>query len=152
VKSKTISSIVLAIALIGVGFLIVIRERPLSEVPLTSTTPDNINIKKWEIKTDTQANVTVTVTPLGLSPQSKEWKFSIVMDTHSVELNHDITKSSALIDDQGKEYRPLNWEGLVGGHHREGVLTFSRITPAPKSVELKIMGIGDVTRSFSWQF
>ncbi len=33
---------------------------------------------------------------------------------------------------------------------KEGVLTFSQITPIPKSIELKISGIGDVVRSFVW--
>ena len=56
------------------------------------------------------------------------------------------------IDDSGKEYKPIAWEGPVGGHHREGMLIFNQITPNPKSVELKISNIGDVVRSFVWQF
>ncbi|MDQ3099719.1 MAG: hypothetical protein M3Q44_08295 [bacterium] len=151
-KSKTISIVVLAIVLIGVGFMFVTRERPLSEAPKTSVTSSDTNTKKWETKIDTQASVTVAVTPLDLSPQSIEWKFSIVMDTHSVELDNDMTKVVILVDGQGKEYKPLNWDGSVGGHHRDGVLTFSQITPTPKSVELKIVGVGDIVRSFSWQF
>ncbi len=58
---------------------------------------------------------------------------------------------AVLVDDQGKEYKPIRWEGPVGGHHREGVLIFDQITPNPKSVELKISNIGDVVRSFTWQ-
>ena len=73
------------------------------------------------------------------------------MDTHSVELDQDMTKITVLVDDQGKEYKPLGWEGTVGGHHREGMLIFNQITPTPKSVKLKISGIGDVVRSFVWQ-
>lgn len=74
------------------------------------------------------------------------------MDTHSVELDQDVAKIAALVDDSGKEYKPLRWEGTpVGGHHREGSLVFNRITPTPKFVELKISGIGGVARSFIWQ-
>src|SRR3989338_7470026 len=51
-----------------------------------------------------------------------------------------------------KEYKPIAWEGPVGGHHREDMLIFNQITPNPKSVELKISNIGDVVRSFVWQF
>ncbi|KKW27654.1 MAG: hypothetical protein UY69_C0008G0017 [Parcubacteria group bacterium GW2011_GWF1_52_5] len=40
---------------------------------------------------------------------------------------------------------------LAGGHHREGVLSFSRLTSAPKSIELKITGIADTIRTFTWQ-
>ena len=73
------------------------------------------------------------------------------MNTHSVELDQDMTKVAILIDNQGKEYKALNWEGPSGGHHREGVLIFSQITSIPKSIELKISDIGDVVRSFVWQ-
>lgn len=107
--------------------------------------------QKWEAQTDDQGNVTVVVTPIDLSPQAKEWTFDIIMDTHSVELDQDMTESSVLIDDKGKEYKPLRWEGPVGGHHREGILIFNQITSTPKSVELKISGIGEVVRSFIWQ-
>lgn len=101
---------------------------------------------------DNQASVTVTVTPVDISPESKEWKFAVVMDTHSTELDQDLTKTSVLVDDQGTEYKPLRWDGAVGGHHREGVLMFNQITPIPKTVELRISGVGNVMRSFIWKF
>jgi hypothetical protein len=108
--------------------------------------------QKWESKIDEQSAVTITVTPIDISPESKEWKFNVVMSTHSVELDQDMTDSSVLIDDQGKEHEPLTWEGLgPGGHHREGTLTFNVIEPLPKYVELKIKNIGGaVERSFRW--
>jgi len=91
------------------------------------------------------------VTPLDLSPQSKEWKFDIGMNTHSVELDQNMTKIVVLLDDQGKEYKPLRWEGAeAGGHHREGVLIFNKITPIPKSLRLKIFDVGGVVRIFAW--
>ncbi len=105
----------------------------------------------WETKTDDQANVTVVVTPLTVSPKSAEWKFNIVMSTHSVELDQDLTAVAVLVDDQGKEYAPLTWEGPTGGHHREGVLVFNPIAPLPQSIELRIKDLGGVTtRSFIW--
>lgn len=150
-KNK-IMTILSVLAFVG-GFLIFYQSRPAVEkTPATpETSQQTDNSQKWETKTDEQANVTVVVTPLNLSSQSAEWKFDIGMNTHSVELDQDMTKSAVLIDDQGKEYKPTNWEGPVGGHHREGVLTFSRVTPIPKSVELKISDIGGVVRTFSWQ-
>lgn len=111
------------------------------------------NMKQnWESKIDEQVNVTITVTPVDFSPQSKQWKFNIVMDTHSIELDHDLTKSTVLVDDNGKEYKPMAWEGSeAGGHHREGVLVFNAIQPMPKSVEIKIKDIGSIPeRSFKW--
>jgi len=131
--NKIILISILVIVLIG-GFLIFYNPKP----------------ENWESKTDDQAVVSVTVTPIDISPQSKEWKFNIVMDTHSIELDQDMMKVAVLIGDQSKEYKPINWEGPVGGHHREGIITFNRIIPVPKSVELKISGVGDVMRSFTW--
>lgn len=140
------------LAFIG-GFLIFYQSRPA--VQKTPTIPEinqqANNSQKWETKIDDQANITVVITPLDLSPQSVEWKFDVGMNTHSVELDQDMTKIAVLIDDQGKEYRPLAWAGPTGGHHREGTLTFARITPTPKSIELKITGVADVIRSFVWQ-
>lgn len=59
--------------------------------------------------------------------------------------------STAIIDGEGKEHRPIRWDGPTEGHHMNGVLIFERITPTPKSIEIKISGIGDVIRSFVWQ-
>jgi uncharacterized protein YxeA len=148
---KPIITILSIVAFVG-GFLIFYQSRPARQnTPVINQTGQQANnSQKWETKTDDQVNVTVVVTPTDLSPQSIEWKFDIGMNTHSVELDQDMMKSVVLIDDQGKEYRPLKWEGPVGGHHREGVLTFNRIMPTPKSIELKVSGIGDVVRSFTW--
>ncbi|MEK7104849.1 MAG: hypothetical protein AAB868_02295 [Patescibacteria group bacterium] len=141
------------------GFLIFYNSKP---VPISSENDSAVSDtqqksgvsntqQKWESKIDEQASVTVTVTPSDSLVESKEWKFNVVMDTHSIELDQDMTKISILVDDQGKEYKPINWEGPVGGHHREGVLIFNQITPTPKSIELKISGIGNVIRNFAWQ-
>ena len=145
-----IITILSIVALVG-GFLIFYQNRP-AEQKINLETNQQINsARKWEVKTDEQASVTVVITPIDLTPQSTEWKFNVVMDTHSVELDQDITKSATLIDNEGKEYASLTWDGTTGGHHREGVLIFSQITPTPKSIELKISGIGDVSRSFIWE-
>src|SRR3989344_6060658 len=148
--NKAITIFVLVLAFIGV-FLIFYNPKPAS-----SPTKDNSQTidmeQKWESKIDDQASVTITVTPSDLSLESNEWKFDVVMDTHSVELDQGMTRVAILTGDSGKEYSPARWEGApAGGHHREGVLVFSPITPTPKSVELKITGIADTVRTFNWQ-
>lgn len=151
---KKMAITILSIAVFLGGFMIFYQNRPAEQkAPAADQTDQQTNTRqKWESKTDEQSAVTIIVTPIDISPQSKEWKFDIVMDTHSVELNQDLIKTAVLVDGRGKEYKPLNWEGAVGGHHREGVLIFNQIIPAPKSIELKISGIGNVVRSFAWQF
>ena len=152
-NNKTLTILTLALAFLG-GFLFFYRGGPTKELaPIANqiNQPTTTDKQIFETKTEEQASVTVVVTPINLSPNSKEWKFNVVMDTHSVELDQDMIKIAIIIDDQGKEYKPTFWEGPIGGHHREGVLIFNQITPAPKYVELKISNIGDVVRSFVWQ-
>ncbi len=143
---------ILSIVVFAGGFFYLYFSGPVKKVSSVVGKADQQtnSSQKWESKIDDQASVTVTITPVDISSQSKKWKFDIVMDTHSVELDQDMTKIAVLIDDQGKEYKPLGWNGPVGGHHREGVLMFNQIMPIPKSLELKISGIGGVVRSFAW--
>lgn len=152
-KFKVILISLLVVALTGTGFLIMPRESP----PVVKSSPlvpsEDIDTKKWQKKTDKQENITVEVTPLNLFPKSKEWKFKIVLDTHVVALDHEMTKVAVLVDDQGKEYLPTVWTGDgVGGHHREGVLSFNAIASTSNTIELRINEIGPSTvRVFEWQ-
>lgn len=147
-KTATIS--ILVLAFIG-GFLFFYKPNPIS-----TPTQNNSEIigtqQKWESKTDDQANVTVVVTPLNISFDSKEWTFDVVMNTHSVELGQDMKEITVLTDDSGKEYGAVRWEGPEpGGHHREGIVVFNAISPMPSHLELKIKNIGEIPeRSFKW--
>ncbi|MEK7193416.1 MAG: hypothetical protein AAB652_01360 [Patescibacteria group bacterium] len=147
---KAITISIGVFALIG-GFLVFYNSEPVSN-PVQNNTPASDMRQKWDSKTNEQASVTVTVTPFDLFAQSKEWKFDVVLDTHSVELDQDMTKVAVLVDEGGKEYKPLRFEGdPAAGHHREGTLIFGQITPVPKAIELKIKNIGGVPeRLFKW--
>ena len=148
-NKKVITVSILVLVFIG-GFLIFYSPKTVSTP--TQNNPDiSDTSQRWKSKIDEQVSVTITVTPTMLLEESGEWKFNIVMSTHSVELDQDMTKVATLIDDSGKEYSPVRWEGAsAGGHHREGVLIFKKITPSPKSIELKISDIGGVVRIFNW--
>ena len=141
------------LATLTVGFFVFYQNRPAEKK--TPATPETVqragSSQKWETKTDDQADITVVVTPLDLAPESSEWKFDIGINTHSVELDQDMTKIVVLTDDQGKVYQPVGWDGAPpGGHHREGVLMFAPVTPYPQNLTLNIKDIADVQRSFSW--
>ena len=79
--------------------------------------------------------------------------------THSGDLSRlDMTALSA-VRAGGQEYAPQAWESISDdSHHREGVLVFTRKTPAGTSldagtVELVMRGIADVPeRVFRWQW
>lgn len=103
-------------------------------------------------KESSEGPVSVSATPTNLGNGSSSWDFAIALNTHSEDLTADLVAVSELIDDQGKSYKPVSWEGSPpGGHHRNGVLKFNPISPKPKAIELKIKNVGGVAeRSFKW--
>ena len=105
-----------------------------------------------EPKANNEGTVTISVTPR-ISGGDEPWLFEVVLDTHSVELDEDMVALSVLTDEDGKEYKPISWEGdSPGGHHREGILEFAPILPLPESITLAIMQVGGVEkRNFRWE-
>lgn len=94
--------------------------------------------------------VTVSVTPQNVSTGEPVWSFWLAFDTHSVELGQDPVQVSVLVAD-GKEYAPVVWEGSPpGGHHREGTLKFTAVSPRPRNIELIIRDVGGSEQSYSW--
>ncbi|KKR70416.1 MAG: hypothetical protein UU13_C0006G0018 [Candidatus Nomurabacteria bacterium GW2011_GWB1_40_7] len=151
---KNTTAIILLAVVFVLGFFILYRDSSKKQkIFIVEEAKEQTAIKQnWESKIDEQASVTVTVTPIDISSDSKEWKFNVLMDTHSVELDQDMLRIAVLVDDKDKEYKPLRWEGAEpGGHHREGVLIFNQIVPSPKSIKLKISSIGEAERNFIWQ-
>jgi hypothetical protein len=106
----------------------------------------------YESKSSWENMVQVEVKPVQLTA-GKPVSFLISMNTHSVDLSQDLTAVATLKDDQGREYKPLTWQGSSpGGHHRSGTLAFPALAGNAKSVTLIIRQIADVPeRSFQWQ-
>jgi hypothetical protein len=100
-----------------------------------------------------EAGVRVVVTPMALGPGVAIWEFEVMMDTHSKPLDEDLAQAAVLVDEAGRRYRPVAWQGdPPGGHHRKGILQFSAPAEMPKSVELQIDDVGGPgTRAFSWK-
>jgi len=103
-----------------------------------------------ESQTNYEGAVVVSVVPIKSIDDS--WGFEIILDTHSVELNDDLTKTSILIADN-KSYYPIAWDGdSPGGHHRSGILRFNFILPQPTSITIKILEVGGIKeRNFIWR-
>jgi len=110
-----------------------------------SSQNNELSLKQTSFQTLTsnENNVEFQVTPLSVND------FQIVMDTHSVDLDFDLTEISILYDDAGNAYKPLKWDGSEpGGHHREGILKFSPIDSNAKSIKLIIKD--STRREFEW--
>ncbi len=95
--------------------------------------------------------VRVVVKPKAIAAGSA-WEFEVTMDTHTKPLDSDLTKTAVIVDDSGRHYIPLAWQGdPPGGHHRKGVLRFPKPNEPIKSFELQIQGLGgESKRSFQW--
>ena len=101
--------------------------------------------------TNRENAVTVDVKPEQIIV-GKPIKFTIRLNTHSVDLAFDMVSVSVLKDDNGKTYQPVSWKGSpIGGHHRNGTLEFPKLEGNPKSVTLVIKNISNVPeRIFQW--
>ena len=104
-------------------------------------------------RTSDDAGVRVVVTPKVYGPSAAVWEFSVVMDTHVKPLSENLTQAAILVDGAGRRYEPIAWQGdAPGGHHRKGVLQFSRPAETTKSIELQLAGVGGVAiRTFRWE-
>lgn len=106
--------------------------------------------KALAAQTSRGGGVTVSVTPKDVAAGAPRWDFEVVFDTHSVDLNHDVIRSAALIDAAGRKHAPLVWEGdPPGGHHRKGVLSFKPLG-AVDEITLQIRDVGVPERVFRW--
>ena len=95
----------------------------------------------------------VTAKVTYLNPKSNdEPRFQIVLDTHSVSLDaYDLKTLTALRDDTGSTYVATGIETKGGGHHREATLTFPKISPESKRLELILKDVGGVKeRTYRW--
>jgi hypothetical protein len=96
----------------------------------------------------------VTAKVTFLNPKgADEPRFQLVLDTHSVNLDaYDLKSIAVLRDDTGKSYVPTAAENKGSGHHRETVVTFPKLSPGAKRIELVIKDVAGVNeRTFAWK-
>lgn len=95
----------------------------------------------------------VTAKATYLNPNTNaEPRFEVTLDTHSVALDgYDLKTIAVLRDDAGKEYLPAMVENKGGGHHRGVTLTFPKLSPSARHVEMVIKDVAGVKeRTFRW--
>ena len=94
-----------------------------------------------DTQTVTVGEVEVTITPTRVDDTGAA--FAVAFDTHSVDLDLDIANTATLTVD-GTAWIDPAWDGTgPGGHHREGILTFTVAGPATGDAVLTIEGLDD---------
>jgi hypothetical protein len=103
-------------------------------------------------RTDSAGGVTVKATFLDFKTTSGDFRFQVVLDTHSVNLDsYDLKTISVLRDDAGNSYLPTAVENKGSGHHREATVSFGKVASGTKRVELMIKDVAGVKeRIFRW--
>jgi hypothetical protein len=137
--------------LVGAGFRLLSTATAVQAPPaLAAAAPDQARINEG-------GQVTVKAT---WAEPSAGPVFTIVMDTHAVDLDgYDLAQLAVLRVDGGPDLAPVRWDAPAGGHHREGTLTFPReqggkpvIGAQTRRIELIIRDVAGVPeRVLTWQ-
>ena len=127
---------------------------PATPVPAASTTNNSsVGTNANLVKINSEAMVTVEVTPLNLDDKSAAtFDFTVALNTHSVDLNYDYKSIATLSNDVGDKVQAIKWDGPTsGGHHVSGTLKFPALKNRGQVWTLTLRGIGGVPeRTFTW--
>lgn len=135
---------------------------PISEVQDTSNSMVNetTSLATWldgQTLSDSQGNVTVSVTPLNLNQQEEQLNFEVSMNTHSVDLSMDLATLATLNTNNDQTINAIVWDAPRGGHHILGTLSFPANVDGKSVFEdistltLTIRDVDVPERIFTWQ-
>lgn len=147
--------VVAVAALFGVGSLLASSQE--------SAAPEVVEPAAGEVGfptatlTDEQGAVSVVVTQLNLNGPGDTLDFAVAMDTHSVELDMDLTQTATLTTDTGLALSPSRWDAPSGGHHVSGTLSFvaladgAAVLDGATHLTLTIRDVNAPERVFTWE-
>ncbi len=143
---------VLAIGATVVVVVVIGLANGVSTSPVTPVTEKPSGDIRLATKQSEENNVTVVVSPRAITPESQTVDFEITLDTHSVELDADLSAEAKIITDSGAPLAALSFEGdPPGGHHRRGVLRMPLPNPLPNQLVLVLPRMGAAQeRVFTW--
>lgn len=109
-----------------------------------------VKIQNLPLKIDDQGELSIEIEPIDFA-FNQPLQFKVSLNTHQGDLDFDLTQKAVLIDDQNNQYKPLEWQGPIGGHHLSGLLIFPAIQKT-KSIKLIIKEVYEIKqREFLWE-
>lgn len=90
-------------------------------------------------QSQTGGEVEVTIEPKQLVV-GKEMVFEVSLDTHTVELDEEMTQVVRVTDELGRDYEVISWSGGKGGHHVNGELRVAALQKGAGQIKFKIGG------------
>lgn len=134
---------------------------PNENVPLATATSDMAQSEPAPATTyptleDNQGEITVVVKPLNLDNPTETLDFEVTLDTHSVDLDMDLTTLATLTTDKGQSVTPSQWDAPQGGHHVSGVLFFpaeaegAALLADTSQLTLRLRDVDVPERVFTW--
>ena len=149
----TIMAVLLALSLVACSSNSPTSNPETTQPAASSTSTSSAGTNADLTKVNSEAMVTVEVTPLNFDDKSAvTMDFTVGLNTHSVDLNYDYKSIATLGNDVGDKVQAMTWDGPTsGGHHVRGTLKFPALKNRGRALTMTLRGIGGVPeRAFTW--
>jgi len=106
---------------------------------------------------DNQGAIVVEVTPVNLEAAATQLEFSVVLNTHSIDLSMDLASLATMTTDTGLSVAAKLWDAPLGGHHTSGRLVFALGPEAlpllneASRLTLTVIDLDAPSRVFEWE-
>jgi hypothetical protein len=106
---------------------------------------------------DDQGAIVVEVTPVNLEAAATQLEFTVVLNTHSIDLSMDLAPLATMTTDTGLSVAAKLWDAPLGGHHTSGRLVFPLKPEAlpllseASRLTLTVINLDAASRVFEWE-
>lgn len=138
-RRRLTTAAVVIVVLVGGGLLLATRGG--------DDASPSANDTGLEAQSTSAEEIDIDIAPRQLDDQGAV--FAVTLDTHSVELDMDLTE--ATLEVAGTAWPVAGWDGDgPSGHHREGELRFEAAGPATGTARLVLAGFSEPVE-VSWE-
>jgi hypothetical protein len=106
---------------------------------------------------DDQGAIVVEVAPANVDAAATQLEFTVVLNTHSIDLSMDLASRATITTDTGLSVEAELWDAPLGGHHTSGRLIFPLAPEAlpllneASKLTLTVIDLDAPSRVFEWE-